>query len=153
MIFQNFYHFFNLSSLFYHFPHFFQLVYFEMSHWVSVLELCFSGIVFCMHGICFIFLPIYTWGSFAALLCQVYFCIFSVGRVLRWRLQKTRWHFLGSFFFLNWSIVDLQCFGCTAKWFSHISIYITYTTYKFFFRFFSIISYYKILNMFPCNTQ
>ena len=27
-------------------------------------------------------------------------------------------------FFLNWSIVDLQCFRCTAKWFSYIYIYI-----------------------------
>ena len=36
------------------------------------------------------------------------------------------------FFFLNWSIVDLQCFRCTAKWFSYIYTYI----YLFFLRFF-----------------
>ena len=51
-------------------------------------------------------------------------------------------------FFFNWSIVDLQCcvsFRCTAKWVSYICI--------FFFRFFSTIGYYKILNMVPCAIQ
>ena len=46
---------------------------------------------------------------------------------------------------LNWSIVGLQCcvhFRYTTKWFSYI--------YIFFFRFFSIIDYYKILNTVPC---
>ena len=42
--------------------------------------------------------------------------------------------------FKNWSIVDIQCCGsfrCIAKWFRII----------FFFRFYSIIGYYKILNI------
>ena len=44
----------------------------------------------------------------------------------------------------------LNCFRCTAKWFSYTYIY-TYI-YIFFFRFFSIICYYKILTVVPCAT-
>ena len=40
--------------------------------------------------------------------------------------------------------IDLQCFRCTAKWFSY-----TYT-HILFFRLFSIVGYYKILTFFPC---
>ena len=48
--------------------------------------------------------------------------------------------------FLYWSIVDLQCvsFWCTAKWFSCTCIHI------FFFIFFSIMVYYRVLNIVPC---
>ena len=38
--------------------------------------------------------------------------------------------------FKNWSIIDLQQFGCTAKWFSYTCVYI------FFFRLFSFLGYY-----------
>ena len=51
-----------------------------------------------------------------------------------------------SFFFFNWSIVDLQCwvsFRCTSKW----------SRYLFFFRFFALIGYYKILSIVPCAIQ
>ena len=54
--------------------------------------------------------------------------------------------------FFHWSGVDLQCragFTYTAKWFSDAYLY----TYLFFFRFFSIIAYYKILNIIPCAIQ
>ena len=47
-------------------------------------------------------------------------------------------------FFFYWSIVDLQCcvsIRCTATWFG------------IFFRFFSIIDYYKILNIVSCAIQ
>ena len=51
------------------------------------------------------------------------------------------------FFFFYWNTVDLQCCGifqCIAKWFSYIH----------FFRFFSIIGYYKILNIeFPVKVK
>ena len=46
---------------------------------------------------------------------------------------------------LNWCIIDLQLyvsFLCIAKWFSFICI--------FFFRFFSIIGYYNMVNIVPC---
>ena len=59
---------------------------------------------------------------------------------------------LGWFFFFNWSIVDLQrcvSFSCAAKWFSYTYIYLP----LFFFRFFSIVGYYKILNEVPCAIQ
>ena len=54
----------------------------------------------------------------------------------------------GSLFFgllknFYWHIVDLQCFRYTAKWFNFIYIYV-------FFRLFSFIGYYKILNIVPC---
>ena len=59
-------------------------------------------------------------------------------------------------YFLNWSIVDLQCcvsFRCTAQWFSfiYICVYVCIYIYIciFFFRFFSLISYYKILSIVP----
>ena len=55
-------------------------------------------------------------------------------------------------FFLNWSIVDLQycdSFRCTEKWFSYIYIYI-YIYICIYFRLFSIIGYYRILNIVPC---
>ena len=58
--------------------------------------------------------------------------------------------FFFNFFFLNWSIVDWQgcvTFRCPAKWFSYLYIYV------FFFRFFSIIGYYKILSIVPCAIQ
>ena len=51
--------------------------------------------------------------------------------------------------FLNWTIVDLQCyvsFSYTAKWFNNTHMH----THIFFFRFFSIIDYYKILDIVPC---
>ena len=51
--------------------------------------------------------------------------------------------FLKIFIYFNWSIIDLQCFRCTAKWFSYTYICV----YIFPFRFFSIIGYYKILNI------
>ena len=61
--------------------------------------------------------------------------------------------FLSLFFlFLNWSILCLQCcvnFSYTAKWFI-ICIYIVNIymyIYIYFFRFFSIVVYYKILNI------
>ena len=51
-------------------------------------------------------------------------------------------------FFFNWSIVDLQCLKCTAKQFNYIHIYM----YNF-FRFSSIIGYYKLLKIVPCAEQ
>ena len=51
-------------------------------------------------------------------------------------------------------MVDLQCCvssRCTA---SDSGIYITYVCiYIFFFRFFSIVDYYKVLNIVPCAIQ
>ena len=58
-----------------------------------------------------------------------------------------------SFFLYNWSIVDLQyyvSFRCTAKWFCYT--YVCIYLYSF-FRFFSIIVYYKILTIVPCAVQ
>ena len=52
-------------------------------------------------------------------------------------------------FFKSWSTADLQCcvnFCYTAKWFGY-----TYT--NIFFIFFSIMIYYRILNIVPCATQ
>ena len=49
-------------------------------------------------------------------------------------------------------LIDLQChvsFRCTAQWFSYIYIYI----YIYIYRFFSLIGYYKILNIVPCAIQ
>ena len=48
-----------------------------------------------------------------------------------------------------WSLVDFQecvSFRCTAEWFSYIYIYMC----VFFFRFFSLIDYYKILSRVLC---
>ena len=58
-----------------------------------------------------------------------------------------------SFFFFNWSMVDLQCyvsFMCTAKWFSYTY---TYTHIYSFFRLFSLVGYYKILTLVDCTIQ
>ena len=46
-------------------------------------------------------------------------------------------------YFFYWSLVDLQCFRCTARWFSYTN------THKLFFKLFSIIGYYKILVTVP----
>ena len=46
-------------------------------------------------------------------------------------------------YFFYWSLVDLQCFRCTARWFSSTN------THKLFFKLFSIIGYYKILVTVP----
>ena len=43
-----------------------------------------------------------------------------------------------------WSIVDLQWFRCTARWFNYTC------THILFFRLFYIIGYYKILTIVPC---
>ena len=53
-------------------------------------------------------------------------------------------------------IVGLQCcvcFRCTVKRLSYTYIYIRTRTYIFFFRFFSIVVYYKILNIVSCAIQ
>ena len=57
-------------------------------------------------------------------------------------------------FFLNWRLVDLQCcvnFCPSVKWFS--SIYVTEYIHMFFFIFFSIVIYLRILNVVPCTIQ
>ena len=63
-------------------------------------------------------------------------------------LLKSFTHFNISFFyFFNWNIIDLQhciSFWCMAKWFSYTYINI------FFFIFFSIMVYYRTLNIVPC---
>ena len=46
-----------------------------------------------------------------------------------------------------WSIDDLQCFRCTARWFSYTN------THRLFLKLFSIIGYYKILTMVPYAVQ
>ena len=58
-------------------------------------------------------------------------------------------------FVFHWSILDLQrcvSFRCTAQWFSYIYMY-TDTHIYVYFRFFSIIGYYKILSIVPCAIQ
>ena len=53
---------------------------------------------------------------------------------------------LNIFFF--WIMVNLQCcvsFRCTVQWFSY-----THTHICYFFKFFSIIAYYRILSRVPC---
>ena len=49
-------------------------------------------------------------------------------------------------YILYWSTVALQCFRCTARWFSYTF------THILFFQLFSIIGYYKILTIVPCIT-
>ena len=52
-------------------------------------------------------------------------------------------------YILNWCILDLQCcvsFWRRAKWFNYTYIY---SIFAFFFIFFSIIVYHKILNIVP----
>ena len=62
------------------------------------------------------------------------------------------WRTLWKFFY--WNISDLQCvsFRHTAKWFSYIHTHINIHIYVYIYSFseFSIIVYYKILNLFPC---
>ena len=50
------------------------------------------------------------------------------------------------FFFFNWSIVDLQCCRCIANWLIYKYVYI-------YIRLFSIIGYYKIVNIVPCAIE
>ena len=53
--------------------------------------------------------------------------------------------------FLNSSTGDLQCFSCMAKYVNIQSFLFTFKwIYTFFFSSFSILSYYKILNIAPC---
>ena len=68
--------------------------------------------------------------SFSEVLCQP---------SLSWSASPQLFLF---YFIFYWSIVNLQCcvsFKCTARWFIYTYIH------AFFFRFFSIIGYYKIL--------
>ena len=51
------------------------------------------------------------------------------------------------FFFLNWTVVDLQCCIISGVQPSDSVIY------RFFFGCFSITVYYKLLNIVPCSTQ
>ena len=65
------------------------------------------------------------------------------------RLGLILWHFCDIFYFLNWSIVDLQycvSFMYTTKWFG--VIYISIDTFFCF-----IIVYYKVLNIDLCGVQ
>ena len=50
-------------------------------------------------------------------------------------------------FFPNWSIIDLQCLLVLGGQQNNSVIYIL------FFRFFSPVGYYKILNIVPCAIQ
>ena len=59
------------------------------------------------------------------------------------------------FFKIYWSIIDFQCcvnFCYTAKW-SAIHIYMYIFAHTFFFMFFSIMIYYRMLNIVPCALQ
>ena len=55
-------------------------------------------------------------------------------------MRKFTGSMLSSFIFY-WNTVEVQCFRCTAKWFSHIYVYLyaQIFMYTFFFRVFSII--------------
>ena len=64
------------------------------------------------------------------------FCIFNL------KLYLSKFFFLICVFY--WSIVDLQCFRCTAGWFNY-----TYT-HILFFRLLSIIGHYKVLAVVLC---
>ena len=68
-------------------------------------------------------------------------CTFAPKRLINFYLLL---FFLSSY----WSIIDLQCyvsFKYTSKWYRYIYVY--------FFIFFSIIGYYKILNTVHCTLQ
>ena len=60
-------------------------------------------------------------------------------------IQENVWKNFFLIYVFYWSIVDLQCFRCTARWFSYTYIQII------FLRLFSIIEYYKILTIVPCK--
>ena len=77
-----------------------------------------------------VIVPIAAWGVFTSLLSLSGYHLFLF------------FIYLLLPFFSNWSRVNLRCvsFRCKAKWF---------TKYIFFYRFFSIIGYYKILNIVP----
>ena len=58
------------------------------------------------------------------------------------KISRICWELLFLIFFLNWSIVDLQCcvnFCCTATWVSYIYIFLKI--------FFSIVVYHRIFNI------
>ena len=58
-----------------------------------------------------------------------------------------------SYFFLNCSIVSLQCVSGVQQRDSVIFIYVYVCVYMFFFRFFFLIDYYKILSTTPYAIQ
>ena len=58
-----------------------------------------------------------------------------------------------NFLFFYGDIVDLQCFRSISKVQSDSVRHIYLPTYLSLFRFFSIIDYYKILNIVPCAIQ
>ena len=95
----------------------------------------------------FFSIMVYPRSSLHLLFGDVDFVIFeyiSHGKIPMWSFLVIHFIKKTQNFFFNWSIVGLQCrvsFRCTAKWFSY--------TYILFFRFFSIIGYYKILNIVP----
>ena len=65
------------------------------------------------------------WVSLWFLQSQACFCLGILPGILFLKAsEKKILESMGSFFFLifNWSIVDLQCFRCTAKWFIYIYI-------------------------------
>ena len=79
-------------------------------------------------------------------------CYAQVSFIFQWSIVFFTFYFL-LILLQNWSIVDLQCFRYRAKWFNYthththcVCVYICVC----FFAVFSILGYYKILNIVPC---
>ena len=80
-------------------------------------------------------------------LLSVYFALLFLGS---WGRSLDDWfetvHLFFSSLIFYWSMVDLQCFRCTARWFSYTC------THILFLKSLSIIGYYKILTIVPLAT-
>ena len=73
----------------------------------------------------------------------LFICIFNVHNI---QISKSVYIFILMYVFY-WSIVDLQCFGCTAGWLSY-----TYT-HILSLKLFSIMGNHEILTTVPCAIQ
>ena len=101
----------------------------------------------------FLFWLLFHYMAILQFICSQDWCTFGcfqlwiITEIMGRGIARANNNYRFSYLFIYWCILALQCFRCISKWFRYISICV------YLFRFFSIILYYKIMNIVSCSIQ